>query len=149
MSFEYLATAPGKQDFFYQNQYLCRDIHQIGSALQALEWLPIAWLQAGSAHRLTHPLQPPDHAALAVVVDASVNAQDLLEAMQSAAIPGLAELALFDVYRGKGIDSDKKSLAFRVLLQDTQKTFTDSEVDAVMAQLTELLKQKFNAQLRS
>ena len=86
---------------------------------------------------------------LAVVVDASIDAQNLLEAMQSAAIPGLAELTLFDVYRGKGIDSDKKSLAFRVLLQDTQKTFTDSEVDAVMAQLTELLKQKFNAQLRS
>ena len=86
---------------------------------------------------------------LAVVVDASVNAQDLLEAMQSAAIPGLAELALFDVYRGKGIDSDKKSLAFRVLLQDTQKTFTDREVDAVMSQLTELLKQRFNAKLRS
>jgi phenylalanyl-tRNA synthetase beta chain len=86
---------------------------------------------------------------LAVVVDAAIDAQHLLEAMQSAAIPGLAELSLFDVYRGKGIDSDKKSLAFRVLLQDTQKTFTDSEVDAVMAQLTDLLKQKFNAQLRS
>ncbi len=86
---------------------------------------------------------------LAVVVDAAIAAQSLLEAMQSAAISGLAELTLFDVYRGKGIDSDKKSLAFRVLLQDTQKTFTDSEVDAVMAQLTELLKQKFNAQLRS
>ena len=115
------------------------------------------WFELALVPLLARPV--PRHAAqsrlqpvrrdLAVVVDASVNAQDLLEAMQSAAIPGLAELALFDVYRGKGIDSDKKSLAFRVLLQDTQKTFTDSEVDAVMAQLTELLKQKFNAQLRS
>jgi len=34
-------------------------------------------------------------------------------------------------------------------MQDNQKTFTDSEVDAVMTQLTEILQQKFNAQLRS
>lgn len=86
---------------------------------------------------------------LAVIVSQEVAAQALLDAMQSARIAGVAEIALFDVYRGKGIDSDKKSLAFRVLMQDNQKTFTDSEVDAVMAQLTELLQQKFNAQLRS
>ncbi|WP_124950369.1 phenylalanine--tRNA ligase subunit beta [Sulfuriferula thiophila] len=86
---------------------------------------------------------------LAVIVSQEVAAQALLDAMHSARIAGIAEIALFDVYRGKGIDSDKKSLAFRVLMQDNQKTFTDSEVDAVMAQLTELLQQKFNAQLRS
>lgn len=86
---------------------------------------------------------------LAVIVQQEMAAQTLLDAMQSARIAGVAEIALFDVYRGKGIDSDKKSLAFRVLMQDNQKTFTDSEVDAAMSQLTELLQQKFNAQLRS
>ena len=39
-------------------------------------------------------------------------------------------LRCFDLYRGKGIDSDKKGLAFRVLLQDTQKTLTDAGVDS-------------------
>ncbi len=86
---------------------------------------------------------------LAVIVDESISVQALIDAMYAARVEGIAEIALFDVYRGKGIDSDKKSLAFRVLLQDTQKTFTDIEVDAVMANFTDLLKQKFNAQLRS
>jgi len=86
---------------------------------------------------------------LAVIVDESIPVQALIDAMNAARVEGIAEIALFDVYRGKGIDSDKKSLAFRVLLQDTQKTFTDTEVDAVMANFTDLLKQKFNAQLRS
>ncbi|MHB1174471.1 MAG: phenylalanine--tRNA ligase subunit beta [Sulfuriferula sp.] len=86
---------------------------------------------------------------LAVIIDESVPVQALIETMYAAQIEGVAEIALFDVYRGKGIDSDKKSLAFRVLLQDTQKTFTDTEVDAAMASFTDLLKQKFNAQLRS
>ncbi len=86
---------------------------------------------------------------LAVIVDESIPVQALIDAMYAARIEGIAEIALFDVYRGKGIDSDKKSLAFRVLLQDTQKTFTDTEVDTAMANFTDLLKQKFNAQLRS
>ena len=86
---------------------------------------------------------------LAVIVDESIPVQALIDAMNAARVEGIAEIALFDVYRGKGIDSDKKSLAFRVLLQDTQKTFTDTEVDAIMANFTDLLKQKFNAQLRS
>ena len=86
---------------------------------------------------------------LAVIVDEFIAVQTLIDAMYAASVEGVAEIALFDVYRGKGIDSDKKSLAIRVLLQDTQKTFTDLEVDAVMAHFTELLKQQFNAQLRS
>ncbi len=86
---------------------------------------------------------------LAVIVDQDLSAQSLLDAMLSAKILSVIDIALFDIYRGKGIDSDKKSLAFRVLMQDNQKTLTDHEADAVMAQLMSLLQQKFNAQLRS
>lgn len=86
---------------------------------------------------------------LAVIVSHEVTVQALLDAMHSARIASVAEITVFDIYRGKGIDFDKKSLAFRVMMQDNQKTYTDSEVDAVMLQLTELLQQKFNAQLRS
>lgn len=86
---------------------------------------------------------------LAVIVGQEVTVQALLDTMQSARIAGVVDITLFDVYRGKGIDLDKKSLAFSVLMQDNQKTFTDSEVDVVMMQLTELLQQQFNAKLRS
>ncbi len=84
---------------------------------------------------------------LAVVVDESVTVQALLDAMMDASVPGVAQISLFDVYRGKGVDQDKKSLAFRVLLQDTQKTFTDSEIETSIALLVDIMK-KHGAQLR-
>jgi len=84
---------------------------------------------------------------LAVVVDDEVTAQSLLDAMQQLSVPYVTELALFDVYRGKGVEQGKKSLAFRVLLQDTQKTLSESEIDPSIAQLVEIL-QKNGAQLR-
>jgi phenylalanyl-tRNA synthetase beta chain len=59
----------------------------------------------------------------------------------------VAEVALFDVYRGKGVEQGKKSLAFRVLLQDTHKTLTDSEIEPSITQLVAVL-QKHGAQLR-
>ncbi|OGT00045.1 MAG: phenylalanine--tRNA ligase subunit beta [Gallionellales bacterium RIFCSPLOWO2_12_FULL_59_22] len=84
---------------------------------------------------------------LAVVVDEAVTAQALLDAMQQAAAPYTQGIALFDVYRGKGIEQGKKSLAFRVLLQDTQKTLADSEIEASIALLVDALQQ-YGAQLR-
>ncbi|HEU0282371.1 MAG TPA: phenylalanine--tRNA ligase subunit beta, partial [Gallionella sp.] len=85
---------------------------------------------------------------LAVVVDEGVSAHSLLEGMREGLPEIVTELALFDVYRGKGIDSGKKSLAFRVLMQDTRQTLTDEAVDAVTAQLAEVLTARFGAQLR-
>ncbi|BBI99538.1 phenylalanine--tRNA ligase beta subunit [Ferrigenium kumadai] len=84
---------------------------------------------------------------LAVLVDEKVEAQSLLDAMTQAAAPFVAEVALFDVYRGKGVEQGKKSLAFRVLLQDTQKTLTDSEIEPSIALLVNAMQQH-GAQLR-
>jgi len=84
---------------------------------------------------------------LAVVADEGMTVQTLLDAMQHVSAPYVAEVALFDVYRGKGVEPGKKSLAFRVLLQDTHKTLTDSEIEPSIAQLVAVL-QKHGAQLR-
>jgi len=70
---------------------------------------------------------------LAVLVDDTVSTDSLLSAMQDASVPYVLEVGIFDVYRGKGLEQGKKSLAFRVLLQDTQKTLTDYEVEASIA----------------
>ncbi|HCJ51937.1 MAG TPA: hypothetical protein DHV67_08860, partial [Gallionella sp.] len=53
----------------------------------------------------------------------------------------------FDLYRGRGVEQGRKSLAFRVLLQDTQKTLTDSEIDPGIEGLIDTL-QKNGAQIR-
>src|SRR5471032_1627952 len=91
---------------------------------------------------------------LAVVVKQGVPAQDLLDAFNAAVkeIPQgkiVQAIVLFDEYRGKGLEADEKSLAFRFSLQDTQNTLQDEVVDAVMAAATEAARQKHGARARS
>jgi phenylalanyl-tRNA synthetase beta chain len=85
---------------------------------------------------------------IAVLVDESIAVQGLLDAMTHASSPLVQEIALFDLYRGKGLEPGKKSLAFRVLLQDTQKTLTDAEIEISITALVDALHQQ-GAQLRS
>ena len=91
---------------------------------------------------------------LALVVKQAVPAQDLLDAF-AAAQAGHAHgklvqaIVLFDEYRGKGLEADEKSLAFRFSLQDTQNTLQDDVVDAVMSALAESAVQKHGAKLRA
>lgn len=63
--------------------------------------------------------------------------------------PTVIDIALFDIYRGKGMENNKKSLAFRILLQDTEKTLTDIEVDSEVLKLIKILEDQFCATLRN
>jgi phenylalanyl-tRNA synthetase beta chain len=62
--------------------------------------------------------------------------------------PILRDLKVFDLYCGQGVEKGKKSLAFSVLLQDTEKTLTDADAEKAVAELRRILQQKFNAKLR-
>jgi len=92
---------------------------------------------------------PPVQRDVAVIVDDAVNVQAMLDLLIENLPSSVADLTLFDVYRGKGVDLGKKSLAFRVLMQDTQKTLTDDETDAVVSSLLQILDANFGAKLRS
>jgi len=72
---------------------------------------------------------------LALVVDEAASYGELLAALRAAAPAIVTEIGLFDVYRGKGVEEGKKSLAFRVLLQDAAKTLTDEDVEPAIAAL--------------
>ncbi len=91
---------------------------------------------------------PPVRRDLAVLVDESVPLQALLDTMNATRIPLVNDIALFDIYRGKGIPEGKKSLAFLVLMKDTQKTLTDVEADEVMAKLLDSIVLTHHAELR-
>ena len=92
---------------------------------------------------------PPVIRDRAVVVDEGVSARALLEEMDRIRSPLVQDIRLFDVYRGGNLGRGRKSLAFRVVMQDTARTLTDAEADAAMAQLTEGLSAKFGAKLRA
>lgn len=86
---------------------------------------------------------------IAVVVDASLEVGRLLTAVRAELPATVTEFELFDVYQGQGIEPGKKSLAFRMLLQHTEKTLTDAEIDAAVAAVLALLSERFGAVLRA
>ena len=91
---------------------------------------------------------PPVRRDLAYVFDEKFPAQSIVDSLMRSKSPIVEAISVFDVYRGKGIENGKKGLAFRVLLQDTQKTLTDAEVDAALAGLRGVLEQEYGAKLR-
>ncbi len=85
---------------------------------------------------------------LALVVNQELSATRVLAVLREAAPSLVREISLFDVYHGKGIDPDKKSLAFSVLMQDTQRTLEDAEVEAAMSALLRHAELTLGARLR-
>lgn len=84
----------------------------------------------------------------AVIVAEQVVVQRMLDAMFAIGIDCLRSVSLFDLYRGKGIPDGCKSLAFRVIMQENQRTMTDQDADSVMASLLRVLSESFGASLR-
>lgn len=85
---------------------------------------------------------------LALIVDHDVALQTLLDGLRAGLPPLVRDVRLFDIYTGKGVEEGKKSLAFRIVMQDTQRTLQDAEVDAAMQQIIALLQTAFAARLR-
>lgn len=85
---------------------------------------------------------------IALVVGQDQSLQSLLDVMRGAAAATVRGIELFDVFQGKGLPEGKKSLAFRVVMQDTQRTLADEEVDAAIARLIEAAGKESGATLR-
>jgi phenylalanyl-tRNA synthetase beta chain len=86
---------------------------------------------------------------LAVLVDKSVVAGELLENVRTMAGTYLTDLRLFDVYEGKGIDPKRKSLALGLTFRDSSRTLSDEVVNKSIDQVIDLLIKTYNAELRN
>ncbi len=64
-----------------------------------------------------------------------MKAADIVRAAQGVDKKLISNVSVFDVYEGKGIDPDKKSIAIAVTLQPREKTMTDEEIDALAAKI--------------
>lgn len=103
---------------------------------------------------LTHrvvpvPRFPPALQDIALVVDDGVTAADLTAVIRSAGGPLLADVRLFDVYRGQQLPSGKKSLAFSLVFQAADRTLTDAEVEAEKRRIVEAAARRLGAELRA
>ncbi len=86
---------------------------------------------------------------IAISLDENVSAERVLSCVRKAAPESLMNLELFDVYRGEGIDSEKKSLALGLTFQDVSRTLDDTEVDGGLKAIVCALEEQLGALLRS
>ncbi len=86
---------------------------------------------------------------LAFVLDAHTPAGELLAALREVAADWVRSIDVFDDYRGKGVTENQKSLAIRVVMQDTERTLTDQEVDEAVQKLVSAALRQCNASLRA
>jgi phenylalanyl-tRNA synthetase beta chain len=92
---------------------------------------------------------PPVVRDIAMEFDSETPVQAVLEAIEAEKPAIVQSVRLFSLYRGAGLPPGKKSLAFRVVMQDTEKTLTDAEADAARDALVALLGRRFAARLRT
>jgi len=85
----------------------------------------------------------------AFLVDRAVKAGDIVRAAQGVDRKLITGVTVFDVYEGKGIDPDKKSIAIAVTLQPREKTLTDEEIDAVGAKIVAEVNKRTGGVLRA
>ncbi|HEY2677416.1 MAG TPA: phenylalanine--tRNA ligase subunit beta [Steroidobacteraceae bacterium] len=85
---------------------------------------------------------------LAIVVDEGVPLAVLQENVTVSASGLLSELRVFDVYRGPGIETGRKSIALGLILQDSSRTLTDVDADAVVTAVVARLRDVLSATIR-
>lgn len=85
---------------------------------------------------------------VAVIVDEALEAAALEKAVRATAGPLLKGLTVLSVYRGRQFEKGKKSIALGLQLQDTSRTLTDADADALIAQVVQRLGSEFGATIR-
>jgi phenylalanyl-tRNA synthetase beta chain len=93
--------------------------------------------------------QPPVVRDIALLFQAGTPVQAVLNAIEAEKPPIVRTVRLFSLYRGGSLPAGTKSLAFRVVMQDTERTLTDAEADAARDALVSLLGRRFSATLRT
>jgi phenylalanyl-tRNA synthetase beta chain len=86
---------------------------------------------------------------LAVVVEEKVSAANVVDCARHAAGALLQHVIVFDVYRGTGVDSSRKSIGLGLILQDVSRTLTDADADQTTQSVTLRLERELGATIRT
>ena len=101
-------------------------------------------------HRVVSvPRFPAVRQDIALILDESTPASQVQAAILGAGGKLLADVRLFDVYRGEQIGAQKKSLAYALTFQAEDRTLTDQEVAKVQSRIVARLEQELGAVLRA
>ncbi len=94
------------------------------------------------------PRYPSISRDLALLVAEDIPARDIIEAVSGAADDILADVDIFDFYRGEQIPEGRKSLALNMVFRDEERTLKEVEVEERIAGIIEVLEDKFEVQIR-
>ena len=84
---------------------------------------------------------------LAITLDRSVLVGEMVKEIKKK-VNLIEKIDIFDVYSGDKIDKDKKSVAMSIVLRDKSRTLTDEDIDKAMTAILELIKDKYNGEIR-
>jgi phenylalanyl-tRNA synthetase beta chain len=85
---------------------------------------------------------------LAVVIDESVTGSELIATVKEAGGKRLTQARIFDIYRGKGVDFGRKSIALGLTFSDFSDTLKDTEVTDLIDKIINRLSERYDATLR-
>ncbi|MBR0195218.1 MAG: phenylalanine--tRNA ligase subunit beta [Paludibacteraceae bacterium] len=94
------------------------------------------------------PKYPEVKRDFALLVDKAIEFADLARAAFATEKKLLKNVFLFDVYEGKNLEAGKKSYALSFILQDTENTLKDTQIENIMNRLKATFENQFNATLR-
>ena len=94
------------------------------------------------------PKYPEVKRDFALLVDKSIEFADLARAAFATEKKLLKNVYLFDVYEGKNLEAGKKSYALSFILQDSENTLKDTQIENIMNRLKKTFEEKFGATLR-
>jgi phenylalanyl-tRNA synthetase beta chain len=103
-------------------------------------------LRAGSELRVAAlPRYPSVTRDISVLVDNTLPSAALRQTIRDAAPSNVVRIVEFDRYQGKGIPVDKVSISYHLTFRSSDRTLTDSEVQAAMDAVLAALKERHAA----
>jgi len=113
-----------------------------------LEFTPLFERMRQTVRAQSIPRFPAIQRDLAVVVALETQADAIMSKMRKLGGELLQQIDIFDVYMGKPIPDDRKSLAFSLRYQSLERTLTDEEVNILNSRILEGIQQEFAAEWR-
>ena len=91
---------------------------------------------------------PSSSRDLSFIVNKSIASSSIENVIKSAAGKFFKDIEIFDVYEGKGIEEEKKSIAISVSWQSTKQTLKDSDIDSAVERIVNSMKKELGGELR-
>ena len=105
-------------------------------------------MRRGDLYRVRHPSGDPKKSRVFAVVKRHVSAGEVARTMERAGVDVLADVWLFDVYRGDRLSAGRRGLTFRLRLQAADRTLTDDELAHARQRLIDAVQAAHPATLR-